>query len=63
MTILTAIAILPHFVLAVNDVSLNGNVNFQFNTVDAAPTLATVIGQNGGLATNIDVQSNYMNIT
>jgi hypothetical protein len=48
---------------AVNDVTLNGIVDFQLNTIDAVPVATTIYGQNGGVVSLVDVQSNYIDIT
>ncbi|MFZ5365085.1 MAG: hypothetical protein ACOZBH_02720 [Patescibacteria group bacterium] len=53
----------PFAVFGINDISFSSNTNLEVNTIDASPTLATVIAQNGSLATNIDIQSNYIDIT
>jgi N-acetylmuramoyl-L-alanine amidase len=49
-------------VLAVNDVQINSNTNFQLNTFDTA-ALTTIVASSSGQVTNIDVQSNYIDIT
>lgn len=50
-------------VYAVNDFSLNGDVNFQLYTIDGGPLLTTIVGKNGGQATFINVENNYIDIT
>ncbi|MBD3359386.1 MAG: hypothetical protein GF365_01605 [Candidatus Buchananbacteria bacterium] len=53
---------MPFLVLAVNDVTFNGTVDFQLDTIDAPVTLATIYAQPGGVVTSLDVQSNYIDI-
>src|SRR3972149_10479149 len=52
----------PFFALAVNDVSISDNTNFELNTSDTA-VLTTVVASSGGLVTNFDVHPNYIDIT
>jgi hypothetical protein len=52
----------PFSVLAINDVTINGTVTFELLTGDTAAPI-TVVAASGGLITNIDVQSNYLDIT
>jgi len=49
-------------VLAVNDVQVTGNSNFELNTFDTS-VLTTIVASSGGQVTNFDVQSNYIDIT
>lgn len=58
-----AIIILPSLVSAVNDVVLDSDVFFTLNTIDAVPVSTTITGFNGGQATNIEVQTNYIYVT
>ncbi len=55
--------VMPSFAFAVNDVTLNANTNFELNTIDAIPSLTTIVGLNGGQVTNLDIQSKYIDIT
>ena len=48
---------------AVNEVTLNGIVSFQLNTIDAVPVATTIYGQNGGNVTSLLVQTNYIDIS
>lgn len=59
---ITVILMSPFFALAVNDVSIVNNTNFQLNTADTA-ILTTVVATLGGQVTNFDIQSNYIDIT
>lgn len=52
----------PFLAQAVNDVTINGIVNFQILTADTA-VLTTVIASAPGQVTLLDVQSNYIDIT
>ncbi len=62
--IIAAILLLaPLLTLAVNDVTLNGIVSFNLNTIDAVPVPTTILGQSGGQVTSLNVQSNYIDVT
>jgi hypothetical protein len=53
--------VVPFLASAVNDVVINGIVSFDLLTADtAAPT--TILASAGGQVTNLDVQSNYIDI-
>jgi hypothetical protein len=60
--ILLFLLLTPFSVLAVNDVTFNGTVDFQLYTIDTPATLATIYAQPGSLVTSLDVQSNYIDI-
>ena len=47
---------------AVNDVNLTSDTNFIIETSDTA-ALTTIVGQNGSIATHLDVQTNYIDVT
>lgn len=53
---------MPFSIMAINDVSINGLINFELLTADTA-VLTNVVASAGGLVTSIDVQSNYLDIT
>ncbi len=59
--LLSFLAIAPA-ALAVNDVQIIGDTDFQVNTSDTA-TLTTVTAAAGGQITNFDVESNFIDIT
>jgi len=62
LTIILSIAAAPFQTAAINDVTINGIVNFDILTADTA-VLTTVLAQSGGQVTQLDVQVNYIDIT
>ena len=54
--------VLPNLALAINDVTINGTVTFELLTGDTAAA-TTIVASPGGLVTNLDVESNYIDIT
>jgi len=65
ITLIIALAILiaPFLVQAVNDVTFNGIVNFDLNTIDIVPVATTILASRGGQVTSLNVQANYIDIT
>ena len=62
LIIAATLLVAPFLVQAINDVTINGIVNFNLLTADTAiPT--TVLASAGGQVTLLDVQSNYIDIT
>jgi N-acetyl-anhydromuramyl-L-alanine amidase AmpD len=66
---IAAFILLPVFVclpagkaLAINDVQISDNTNFELNTYDTA-TLTTIVASSGGQVTYFDVEPNYVDIT
>lgn len=56
------IALVPTFVFAVNEVTLNADVFFLINTTDTNAQV-TVTGKNGGVFTSLTVDANFMDVS
>lgn len=63
LTMAAILLITPILVQAVNDVTINGIVSFNLNTIDLVPVATTILASAGGQVTNLNVQANYIDIT